>query len=377
MFQFSIEQQDTGSRARTGRIMTAHGEIETPVFMPVGTLGAVKALSNEDLRALDASIILGNTYHLVTRPGLGALKKAGGLHRFMGWERPLLTDSGGYQVFSLKHNRKITEDGVRFQSHVNGDTLMFTPESVMEAERVIGADIIMAFDECAPFPCEKKEAAEAMGRTHRWLLRCVKNHAESGSLQALFGIIQGSVYDDLRKESADFVSQSGTPGIAIGGLSVGEPAADMYRITELIASRVRRDCPLYLMGVGTPENIVEAVSRGVDMFDCVLPTRNARNGQVFTSLGRRHYKAGEYKEAFDRPLDPNCGCKVCKNHSLGYLRHLFNCGEITALCLATYHNVHFYLTMMKEIRAAIRQDRFTAWKEGFLGRMAEGEKREP
>jgi queuine tRNA-ribosyltransferase len=371
MFTFSTETQDPCTRARTGCITTSRGRIETPAFMPVGTLAVVKALSNEDLKALDASIILGNTYHLYVRPGLDLIQKAGGLHGFMNWDRPLLTDSGGYQVFSLQETRKITDEGVRFQSHVTGDRILFTPESVMEAERIIGADIIMAFDECAPFPCEKSEAAVAAARTHRWLDRCLHNHRASQSQQALFGIIQGGVYDDLREESTDFVSRSGTDGIAIGGLSVGEPSFDMYRITELVSGRVRRDCPLYLMGVGMPENIVEAVSRGVDMFDCIVPTRHARNGQVFTSRGRLHYKAGEYKALFDQPLDPRCDCFVCKNYSLGYLRHLFNCGDISVMRLATYHNIHFYLSMMRAMRAAIREGRFAAWKSEFLTRLSE------
>jgi queuine tRNA-ribosyltransferase len=351
-------------------MVTPHGEIETPVFMPVGTVGSVKTQCTEDLVPLGAKIVLGNTYHLVIRPGTDLIKKAGGLHRFMNWPGAVLTDSGGYQVFSMAEKRKVTDDGVVFQSHVDGARLDFTPESVVQAQKDIGADIIMAFDECPPFPCEKDLAARAMRRTHRWLDRCVAAHRADPAGQALFGIIQGGVYDDLRAESSAFVSKSAVDGIAIGGVSVGEPMEEMYRVANLAAQQVPRQKPLYLMGIGLPENIAEGVAMGVDMFDCVLPTRNARNGQVFTSQGKLAYKAGEHREALDRPLDPACGCFVCKNYSLGYLRHLFNCGELTALRLASYHNLYFYLNMMHDMRGAILRDEFSEWKARFTGGLA-------
>lgn len=366
MFKFILEHQDKNSGARAGRIVTARGEIETPIFMPVGTVGAVKALSTEDLETLKAQIILGNTYHLYVRPGLDVIEKAGGLHKFMAWDRPILTDSGGYQVFSLQENRKITKDGVTFRSHIDGDTLTFNAESVMAAERTIGADIIMPFDDCPPYPCERKDMEKAMKHTHEWLDRAIKDHKEHGTKQALFGIAQGGCFDDLRLESAARVAESDTAGFAVGGLSVGEPMPEMYRILDALKPVLPLKKPRYLMGVGMPENIVEAVDRGFDMFDCIVPTRHARNGQVFTSKGRVHYKAGQYREAADRPLDPHCRCFVCRRYSISYLRHLFNCGEITVMRLATYHNVYFYLNMMRKMREAILRDAFAEWKTGFL-----------
>ncbi|OGJ92054.1 MAG: tRNA guanosine(34) transglycosylase Tgt [Candidatus Raymondbacteria bacterium RifOxyA12_full_50_37] len=370
-FKFKLEGQDPATSARAGKITTSRGEIETPVFMPVGTAGAVKTLCSEDLLALDAKIILSNTYHLVVRPGLDVIEKAGGLHKFMNWNRPILTDSGGYQVFSLKETRKVTDEGVEFRSHVNGDKLMFTPESVIAAQKTIGSDIIMPFDECVMHPCPKDDAAKAMVRTHEWLARSMAAHEKNNGSQALFGIVQGSVHPDLREESAKFIAAADVAGSAIGGLSVGEPAETMYAMLDCICPHLPQDKPRYLMGVGTPENIVEAVSRGVDMFDCVIPTRNARNGQVFTSRGRVHYKAGEYKNSADIALDPDCGCFVCKNYSRAYLRHLFNANEITALRLATYHNLYFYLNMMQEIRAAIVAGNFAAWRKTFLAGVTE------
>lgn len=362
MIKFIVEHEDKKTKARAGRLITPHGEIETPIFMPVGTLGAVKGLGSEDLEDIGAQIILGNTYHLFARPGLDIIGKAGGLHNFMQWNKPLLTDSGGYQVFSLKDFRKITEEGAHFQSHVDGSKHWFTPESVVEAQRIIGSDITMPFDECVAFPCEKGEAAGAMHRTHRWLDRAIKAFRANPGRQALFGIIQGSTFEDLRLESTAYVSNADVDGIAIGGLSVGEPAEQMYQHTEVVANAVRRDKPLYLMGVGTPTNLIESVSRGVDMFDCVMPTRNARNGMVFTSQGRLHYKDGKYKEEVNRPLDPACSCPVCRKYSVAYLRHLFKCGHLTVLRLATLHNLYFYLATMREMRKAILEDRFTEWK---------------
>jgi queuine tRNA-ribosyltransferase len=370
MFKFIVEHEDKKTRARAGRIVTPHGEIETPVFMPVGTVGSVKTQCTQDLVPLGAQFILGNTYHLFVRPGTDLIKKAGGLHKFMAWPGAVLTDSGGYQVFSMQEKRKVTDEGVLFQSHVDGDRLHFTPESVVQAQKDLGADIIMAFDECPPFPCPKDHAAQAMQRTHQWLERCVAAHRANPADQALFGIIQGGVYDDLRAESAAFVLKAMVDGIAIGGVSVGEPMEEMYRIANLVARQVPRQKPLYLMGIGLPENIVETAAMGVDMFDCVLPTRNARNGQVFTSQGKLAYKAGEHREALDRPLDPGCACFVCKNYSLGYLRHLFNCGELTALRLASYHNLYFYLNMMRDMRNAILRDEFSEWKARFIGGLA-------
>jgi len=366
MFKFIVEHEDRETKARAGRIITAHGEIETPIFMPVGTIGAVKAMDSRDMEEMGAQIILGNTYHLFVRPGLDIIEKAGGLHGFANWKKPILTDSGGFQVFSLKDWRKITEEGVNFQSHFDGARHMFTPESVIEAERRIGADIIMPFDECVAHPCEKKDADAAMKRTHRWLERSIRAFKEKPGYQAHFGIIQGSVFEDLRMESSEYVSNADVDGIAIGGLSVGEPIPDMYRLTETIKKVVRPDKPLYLMGVGTPTNLIESVTRGVDMFDCVMPTRNARNGMVFSSQGRVHYKDGKYKELTDRPLDPNCDCFVCRNYSISYLRHLFNCGELTVLRLASYHNLYFYLKTMKEMRQAIMNDCFSDWRREKL-----------
>ena len=361
-----FELLGTAGAARRGRLHLNHGTVETPVFMPVGTVGAVKALSTEDLEDLKATVILGNTYHLTVRPGLDVVGKAGGLHAFMGWKGPILTDSGGYQVFSLREKRKTTKDGVTFRSHIDGTKITFTPESVMAAERVIGADIIMPFDDCPPYPCAKKDMEKAVSRTHEWLERAIKDHAEHGSEQALFGIAQGGCHDDLRKESVARIAESETSGLAVGGLSVGEPIPEMYRMLETLRPLLPDKKPRYLMGVGMPENIAEAVGNGFDMFDCIVPTRHARNGQVFTSRGRVHYKAGQYREAVDAPLDPSCGCFVCRRYSLAYLRHLFNCGEITVMRLATYHNVYFYLAMMRRMREAILKDAFTQWKKEFI-----------
>jgi len=369
--KFELITKDPGCEARLGNIRTPHGEIRTPAFMPVGTQGTVKGLLPEQVRSLGADIILGNTYHLYLRPGHSLIAALGGLHKFMNWNRPILTDSGGYQVFSLKETRKVTDEGVEFRSHVNGDKLMFTPESVIAAQKTIGSDIIMPFDECVMHPCPKDDAAKAMVRTHEWLARSMAAHEKNNGSQALFGIVQGSVHPDLREESAKFIAAADVAGSAIGGLSVGEPAETMYAMLDCICPHLPQDKPRYLMGVGTPENIVEAVSRGVDMFDCVIPTRNARNGQVFTSRGRVHYKAGEYKNSADIALDPDCGCFVCKNYSRAYLRHLFNANEITALRLATYHNLYFYLNMMQEIRAAIVAGNFAAWRKTFLAGVTE------
>ena len=356
-FQYIIEAEDKKTRARAGRIITPHGEIETPIFMPVGTLGAIKTLDSSDIAGLGAQIMLSNTYHLFIRPGTALIKKAGGLHKFMHWDRPLLTDSGGYQVFSLKEKRKITEEGVGFQSHLDGTKVFFTPESVIQAEKDIGADIIMPFDECIEYPCEKDDAVKAMQRTHRWLDRCICAHRDTPTNQALFGIIQGGVFEDLRRESTTFISGSDVDGISIGGLSVGEPIEDMYRMTGIIKELIPKEKPLYLMGVGTPANLIESVSRGVDMFDCVMPTRIARHGSFFTPNGRGIIKNKEFEEDFS-PLVEGCECYACKNHTKAYIRHLFRVKETTAAILMSIHNIYYLVNLMKQARQAILEDRF-------------------
>ncbi len=367
---FTLETTDTQSAARAGTLQTDHGAIQTPIFMPVGTLGTVKAVTQDQLRdVVKAQIILGNTYHLYLRPGMDVLEEAGGLHRFMGWDRPILTDSGGYQVYSLAKSRKITENGVVFQSHIDGSRHLFTPESAMEVQRSIGGDIIMAFDECPPYPSDYKYAHKSMELTHRWWLRC-KAHMEHaqpkyGHQQMLFPIVQGSTYDDLRIESARFMAAQDAPGVAIGGLSVGEPAEDMYRITELICPILPVDKPRYLMGVGTPANILECISRGIDMFDCVMPTRNARHGLLYTQHGIITIRNNKWASDFT-PIDPDGPCAVSRTISRAYLRHLIHSGEMLGAMLASQINLRFYLWLVEEARKHILSGTFSDWKTFML-----------
>ncbi len=371
--KFTLEKTDTMSRARAGRIETGHGTIETPIFMPVGTAGTVKAVHFHELRDdIKAQIILGNTYHLYLRPGMETLAKAGGLHKFNSWDRPILTDSGGYQVFSLSANRKIKEEGVTFRSHIDGSKHIFTPETVMDIQRTIGADIIMAFDECTPWPCEKKYAATSLGITHRWLKRCLQRLSETephyDHQQSLFPIVQGSTFADLRRQSAEFVAGCNCDGNAIGGLSVGEPAEMMYEMTELVCSILPADKPRYLMGVGTPGNILENIALGVDMFDCVMPTRNGRNGMLFTSQGIINIRNEKWKHDFS-PLDEDQHTFVDTLHSKAYLRHLFVSGEILGSQIASIHNLGFYLWLVGEARQHILEGDFSVWKEEMIARV--------
>lgn len=368
---FKLESQD--QKARAGRITTAHGEIETPIFMPVGTLGTVKGVHQHELKQdTKAQIILGNTYHLYMRPGTSILEAAGGLHQFIGWDRPILTDSGGYQVYSLADNRKITEEGVRFKSHIDGSSHFFTPENVMEIQRTIGADIIMAFDECTPYPCPKDYALSSMELTHRWLDRCVnaldKLPSKYGYEQAFFPIVQGSVYPDLRIKSAEYIASIGAVGNAIGGLSVGEPAEEMYAMTDVVCQILPVDKPRYLMGVGTPINLLENIALGIDMFDCVMPTRNARNGMLFTSQGTINIKNKKWEDDFS-PIDEQALSYVDTQYSKAYLRHLFNCNEFLGKQIATLHNLAFYLWLVGEARKHIVDGDFYDWKEEMVIQM--------
>ncbi len=369
-FRFTVVKKDRNSGARVGVIKTPHGEVNTPIFMPVGTQASVKTLSSEDLREIGAEIILGNTYHLYLRPGHELVSKAGGLHKFMSWDRPILTDSGGFQVFSLNSLTKITEEGVRFQSHLDGSYHMFTPEKAVEIQHALGADIIMVLDEPVLYPCSREQADKANRLTLHWAERCLRAHnelkdKESKHRQALFGIIQGSTYPELRKASVETLLRLDFPGYAIGGLSLGEPKNTTWEMVKLCTELIPQEKPRYLMGVGTPEDILDAISRGVDMFDCVLPTRNARNASLFTRFGKLIIKNSQYAEDFS-PVDPECKCSTCRNYSRAYLRHLFNTGEISALRLATVHSLHFYMDLMKWAKQAILEDRFGKWKEGFL-----------
>lgn len=370
---FELITTDTGSNARAGKITTAHGEIETPIFMPVGTVGSVKAVTQDQLRnAVQAQIILGNTYHLYLRPGLEVLSKAGGLHRFNGWDRPLLTDSGGYQVFSLAANRKIKEEGVVFQSHIDGSRHLFTPENVMDIQRIIGADIIMAFDECPPYPSEYRYAKKSMELTHRWLDRCIQRMKDTepayGHEQTLFPIVQGSTYKDLRAISAQEIAARDCAGNAIGGLSVGEPEQDMYEMCGLVCDILPKEKPRYLMGVGTPWNILENISLGVDMFDCVMPTRNGRNGMLFTWEGVVNIKNKKWATDFS-PIDENSTCFASRDYSKAYLRHLFAAGEILGMQLASIHNLAFYLELVTEARKQILAGTFSTWKNSVIGQL--------
>lgn len=372
MFQLTARDKESGARA--GLLHTDHGDILTPVFMPVGTAGTVKGIHQRDLAEdLDARIILGNTYHLYLRPGTGVLKEAGGLHRFMGWNRAILTDSGGYQVFSMNEIRKIKEEGVSFASHIDGSKHLFTPENTVDIQRIIGADIIMAFDECTPYPCDRRYAEKSMHLTHRWLERAIARFAETAPLwghnQMLFPIVQGSTYDDLRRESAEKIASAGMEGNAIGGLSVGEPAEEMYRILEIVNSILPDDKPRYLMGVGTPANILEAIGRGVDMFDCVMPTRNGRNGMLFTGEGIINIRNVKWSNDFS-PLDSGCPSYVSRTCSRAYLRHLIVSGEMLGAQIASLHNLAFYISLAGEARKRIIEGDFRKWKETTIKKVS-------
>ncbi|QIK55893.1 tRNA guanosine(34) transglycosylase Tgt [Dysgonomonas sp. HDW5A] len=368
--KFELQHTDVQSKARAGLITTDHGQIETPIFMPVGTQGAVKAVHMPELENdIKAQIILGNTYHLYLRPGLEILEQAGGLHKFNSWNKPILTDSGGFQVFSLAHNRKLTEEGAIFRSHIDGSKHMFTPERVMDIERTIGADIMMAFDECTPGDAEYTYAKKSLELTERWLDRCITRFNETectyGYKQALFPIVQGCVYPDLRKRAAENVASKEAEGNAIGGLAVGEPTEKMYEMIEIVNEILPQDKPRYLMGVGTPANILEAIERGVDMFDCIMPTRNGRNGQLFTRNGILNMKNKKWANDFS-PIDPEGTSFVDTLYSKAYLRHLFIVNEILALQIASIHNLAFYLSLVKEARKHIIAGDFTTWKASII-----------
>jgi queuine tRNA-ribosyltransferase len=372
--KFEIKSKDPQSKARAGVITTDHGSIETPIFMPVGTMGTVKGVHQRELKEeINPDIILANTYHLYLRPKTPILEKAGGLHKFMNWDRPILTDSGGYQVYSLSGRRKIKEAGVNFKSHIDGSMHFFSPENVMEVQRTIGADIIMAFDECTPYPCDFKYARRSMHMTHRWLDRCM-NHLEKlpykyGYSQTFFPIVQGSTYKDLRKQSAEYIASVGAEGNAIGGLSVGEPAEEMYAMTDVVCSVLPEDKPRYLMGVGTPINILENIALGVDMFDCVMPTRNARNGMLFTSEGSINIKNKKWEDDFS-PIDSMNITWVDTAYSKAYLRHLFASNEMLGKQIATIHNLGFYLWLTREARKHILAGDFADWKNKMVKQMA-------
>ena len=370
---FKLERKDSQSKARAGTITTDHGVIETPIFMPVGTVGSVKGVHQRELKNdINPDIILGNTYHLYLRPQTSILKKTGGLHKFMNWDRNILTDSGGYQVYSLSANRKIKEEGVKFKSHIDGSYHTFTPENVMEIQRIIGADIIMAFDECTPYPCDYNYAKRSMHMTHRWLDRCI-NHLEKVPYnydygQAFFPIVQGSTYKDLRIQSAEYIANAGAVGNAIGGLSVGEPAEEMYAMTDVVCSILPEDKPRYLMGVGTPINILENIALGVDMFDCVMPTRNARNGMLFTAHGTINIKNKKWEDDFS-PVDDMGITFVDTDYTKAYLRHLFSVNERLGAQIATIHNLGFYLWLVREARKHILAGDFRAWKDTMVKQM--------
>lgn len=371
--KFFLKNTDPNSKARCGEIFTDHGRIETPIFMPVGTVGSVKAVSQEQLsQIVKAEIILGNTYHLYLRPGTGILESAGGLHRFMHWDKPILTDSGGYQVFSLSGARKITEDGVWFQTHIDGSRHLFSPEKVMDIQRSIGADIVMAFDECPPGGSEYSYAKSSMELTHRWLDRCFNRFDTTdnkyGYTQNLFPIVQGGTYPDLRRTSCEYISSKNATGNAIGGLSVGEPVEKMYEICTLCCENLPEDRPRYLMGVGTPWNILECIAMGVDMFDCVMPTRNGRNAMLFTTQGILNIDNKKWESDFS-PIDPELDCEVSQNYSKAYLRHLFKAKEILALEIASIHNLSFYLNLVKSARQHILLGDFLSWKNEMVARL--------
>lgn len=372
--EFTLKK--TSGKARRGEMKLNHGVVQTPIFMPVGTYGTVKAMAPNELEEIGSQIILGNTFHLWLRPGLDVIEKHGGLHQFMGWNKPILTDSGGFQVFSLKGLRKITEEGVKFASPINGDKLFLTPEVSMQIQRVLNSDIVMVFDECTPYkindrPATEEEAAKSMRMSLRWARRSKDEFVRLGNPNALFGIVQGGMYEHLREESLEGLKEIGFHGYAVGGLSVGEPKEEMHRIMEKIVWQLPEDKPRYLMGVGTPEDLVEGVSQGIDMFDCVMPTRNARNGWLFTRYGDIKIRNSKYKDDL-RPLDPTCDCYACKHFSRAYLHHLQKVNEILGARLNTIHNLHYYLHLMQEIRDALDADRFEEWKAEFYENRARG-----
>ncbi|MBF4693771.1 tRNA guanosine(34) transglycosylase Tgt [Fusibacter ferrireducens] len=371
-YELIKECKQTG--ARLGRLHTPHGVIDTPIFMPVGTQATVKAMAPEELKDMNAQIILSNTYHLYLRPGHDLVREAGGLHKFMNWDRPILTDSGGFQVFSLGDLRKITEEGVQFQSHIDGSRHFLTPEKVMEIETALGADIIMAFDECAPFPAEWEYVKKSLERTTRWAVRCKAAHTNTEN-QALFGIVQGGMYRDLREQSARELVALDFPGYSIGGLSVGEPKELMYEVLDYTTPLLPKDKPRYLMGVGSPDALIEGSIRGIDMFDCVLPTRIARNGLAMTSQGKVVIKNAKYTRDFT-PLDPECDCYACKNYTRAYIRHLYKADEILSSRLLSTHNLHFLLNLMKNVREAIMEDRLGDFRDEFFARYYGEEKKE-
>jgi len=371
--QFNLLASDSQSQARAGAIQTDHGTIETPIFMPVGTVASVKGVHQRELKNdINPDIILGNTYHLYLRPNTPILEQAGGLHKFMNWDRNILTDSGGYQVYSLSSNRKIKEEGVKFKSHIDGSMHVFTPENVMDIQRSIGADIIMAFDECTPFPCDYHYARRSMHMTHRWLDRCIKQLEISpekyGYSQALFPIVQGSTYKDLREQSAEYIAHAGAFGNAIGGLSVGEPAEEMYAMTEIVCGILPKDKPRYLMGVGTPINILENIALGIDMFDCVMPTRNARNGMLFTAQGTINIKNKKWENDFS-PIDEMAITFVDTEYSKAYLKHLFTVNEMLGKQIATIHNLGFYMWLVREARKRILAGDFSTWKQQMISQI--------
>ena len=370
---FKLIKKDSASKARLGELTTAHGKIQTPIFMPVGTAATVKGVHQHEAdKDTQAQIILGNTYHLYLRPGLEVLEKAGGLHQFMNWQKPILTDSGGYQVYSLSGKRKIKEEGVKFQSHIDGSYHLFTPENVMDIQRTIGADIIMAFDECTPYPCDYNYAKKSMHMTHRWLKRCCERfdstEAKYGFEQTLFPIVQGSVYKDLRKQSAEKIASFEREGNAIGGLSVGEPHDLMYEMTEIVCNVLPEDKPRYLMGVGTPTNLLENIALGVDMFDCVMPTRNARNSMIFTSEGTINIKNKKWADDFS-PIDENGTSYVDSTYSKAYVRHLFTVNEMLGKQITTLHNIRFYLWLMEQAREHLAAGTFTVWKNKMVKKL--------
>ncbi len=372
--EFTLKK--TAGKARRGEMKLNHGTVQTPIFMPVGTYGTVKAMAPNELEEIGSQIILGNTFHLWLRPGLDVIEKHGGLHRFMGWDKPILTDSGGFQVFSLKGLRKITEEGVKFASPINGDKLFLTPEVSMQIQKVLNSDIVMVFDECTPYqingrPATEEEAAKSMRMSLRWARRSKDEFERLGNPNALFGIVQGGMYEHLREESLAGLKEIGFHGYAIGGLSVGEPKEEMHRIMEHIVWQLPEDKPRYLMGVGTPEDLVEGVSQGIDMFDCVMPTRNARNGWLFTRYGDVKIRNSKYKDDL-QPLEPGCQCYTCRHFTRAYLHHLQKVNEILGARLNTIHNLHYYLNLMQEMRDALDADRFEQWREEFYRNRARG-----
>jgi len=371
--KFTLQHNDPKSNARAGLLETDHGPIQTPIFMPVGTAATVKGIHQHELKdVIKAQIVLANTYHLYLRPGMDIIEKAGGIHKFNKWSGPVLTDSGGYQVYSLSHRRKIKEEGVTFQSHIDGSKHFFSPESAIDIQRSIGADIIMAFDECTPYPCEFNYARRSMHMTHRWLDRCCKHfdkgEGKYGYEQAFFPIVQGSTYKDLRKESATYIANSDRFGNAIGGLSVGEPAEELYAMTDVVCGILPKEKPRYLMGVGTPANLLECIALGIDMFDCVLPTRNARHGLLYTKEGILNMKNAKWKDDFS-PIDANGPCPTSRFHTKAYLRHLFVCKELQAAQIASLHNLSFFLWLVNEAREKIIAGEFATWKDAMVKKL--------